>query len=365
MISIEKSNIGTTLLPKMTTTGWENINQLVTGSNNQDHTALATTNEITPNVVLGQENPNESPLESANQNQLNQESLSNPNSSIENSPTQTKTEPVDDESARRNQEVEYDSKYGTNVDYLSIYQGYNQAATYKPVTNQSTTPLGTSSAISSSSYPVSSTPLELNQAVSSHSAYTTQSTPNSSLFSHTTPSGYPDWSNWATGLDNLKSTMNTTSSSTISPYDPLSINGYQQMMTSMSNTASTGLNLNMQNPYSALYGSTADYSQGSSVHTTAGSPSAKQTSSLTSTIMAASGVASSRTTSASAARRTSQEKKRTNCTCPNCQELDRLPPAMAAVKPRHHSCHIPGCGKIYQKNFTFKSSSEMAFRRTI
>ena len=58
----------------------------------------------------------------------------------------------------------------------------------------------------------------------------------------------------------------------------------------------------------ALYGSTADYSQGSSVHTTAGSPSAKQTSSLTSTIMAASGVASSRTTSASAARRTSQEK---------------------------------------------------------
>ena len=65
--------------------------------------ALATTNEITPNVVLGQENPNESPLESANQNQLNQESLSNPNSSIENSPTQTKTEPVDDESARRNQ----------------------------------------------------------------------------------------------------------------------------------------------------------------------------------------------------------------------------------------------------------------------
>ena len=51
---------------------------------------------------MGQENPNE-PLESTNQNQLNQESLSNPNSSIENSPTQTKTEPVDDESARRNQ----------------------------------------------------------------------------------------------------------------------------------------------------------------------------------------------------------------------------------------------------------------------
>ena len=64
--------------------------------------ALATTNELTPNVVMGQENPNE-PLESTNQNQLNQESLSNPNSSIENSPTQTKTEPVDEESARRNQ----------------------------------------------------------------------------------------------------------------------------------------------------------------------------------------------------------------------------------------------------------------------
>ena len=40
MISIEKSNIGTTLLPKMTTTGWDNINQLVTGSNSQDHTGM-------------------------------------------------------------------------------------------------------------------------------------------------------------------------------------------------------------------------------------------------------------------------------------------------------------------------------------
>ena len=72
--------------------------------------ALATTNEITQNVVLGQENPNESTLETANQNQLNQESLSNPNSSIENSPTQTKTEPVDDETARRNQGIVLKSK---------------------------------------------------------------------------------------------------------------------------------------------------------------------------------------------------------------------------------------------------------------
>ena len=49
------------------------------------------------------------------------------------------------------------------------------------------------------------------------------------------------------------------------------------------------------------------------------------------------------------------QQKRTNCTCPNCQELDRLPPAMAAVKPRHHSCHIPGCGKIYQKTSHLKA----------
>ena len=64
--------------------------------------ALPTANEITPNVVLDQQNPNESSIESANQN-LNQETLSNPNSSIENSPTQAKTEPVDEENARRHQ----------------------------------------------------------------------------------------------------------------------------------------------------------------------------------------------------------------------------------------------------------------------
>ena len=28
---------------------------------------------------------------------------------------------------------------------------------------------------------------------------------------------------------------------------------------------------------------------------------------------------------------------------------------MAAVKPRHHSCHIPGCGKVYQKTSHLKA----------
>ena len=36
-------------------------------------------------------------------------------------------------------------------------------------------------------------------------------------------------------------------------------------------------------------------------------------------------------------------------------ELERLPPAMAAVKPRHHSCHIAGCGKVYQKTSHLKA----------
>lgn len=43
---------------------------------------------------------------------------------------------------------------------------------------------------------------------------------------------------------------------------------------------------------------------------------------------------------------------RTNgCECPNCQEADRLGPVVGAQlrKSGVHSCHIPGCGKVYNK----------------
>jgi len=46
---------------------------------------------------------------------------------------------------------------------------------------------------------------------------------------------------------------------------------------------------------------------------------------------------------------------RSNCTCPNCQEAERLGPAAAAFKPKVHSCHIPGCGKVYNKTSHLKA----------
>lgn len=45
-----------------------------------------------------------------------------------------------------------------------------------------------------------------------------------------------------------------------------------------------------------------------------------------------------------------------NCDCPNCQECDRLGPAGEALRKRNiHSCHIPGCGKVYNKSSHLKA----------
>ena len=47
---------------------------------------------------------------------------------------------------------------------------------------------------------------------------------------------------------------------------------------------------------------------------------------------------------------------RSNCDCPNCQEADRLGPAGEALRKRNiHSCHIPGCGKVYHKSSHLKA----------
>uniref|UniRef100_A0A8B9C9W2 Transcription factor Sp7 n=1 Tax=Anser brachyrhynchus TaxID=132585 RepID=A0A8B9C9W2_9AVES len=41
---------------------------------------------------------------------------------------------------------------------------------------------------------------------------------------------------------------------------------------------------------------------------------------------------------------------RAACDCPNCQELERLGGAGGALRKKPvHSCHIPGCGKVYGK----------------
>ena len=47
---------------------------------------------------------------------------------------------------------------------------------------------------------------------------------------------------------------------------------------------------------------------------------------------------------------------RTTCDCPNCAEADRLGPAGDALRKRNiHSCHVPGCGKVYNKSSHLKA----------
>lgn len=47
---------------------------------------------------------------------------------------------------------------------------------------------------------------------------------------------------------------------------------------------------------------------------------------------------------------------RATCDCPNCQEAERLGPAAAHLRKKAmHSCHIPGCGKVYGKTSHLKA----------
>lgn len=47
---------------------------------------------------------------------------------------------------------------------------------------------------------------------------------------------------------------------------------------------------------------------------------------------------------------------RSSCDCPNCQEASRLGPAGEHMCKRNiHSCHIPGCGKVYNKTSHLKA----------
>ena len=319
MLSVEnKSGLVPGLVPKMTTAAvpaWDNLNMVTPAviPTTQDVIGIPSSEPVLPTPVHDPEQVT---------------SLSN---STDSSPTQPKIEPLDTELEQQRQahqqRTDYlneSSKFGGSLDlYSSLYQGYAANPAFKPNTS-----------VATSVPPTTSHTMPI----------TTQAYTNPTLASnfHTNSvNGYPDWSNWATGLDSLKNSMSATSG--LTGYDQLSMTGYQQMIGSMS-TPPLGLQSMSSNPYSALY--STDYSQSLQTPTN----SKGQASSLTSTLMAASGVASTRTSSTS--RRASQ---RSNCTCPNCQELDRLPPAVAAVKPRLHSCHIPGCGKVYSKTSHLKA----------
>ncbi|GAB1602735.1 transcription factor Sp8-like [Argonauta hians] len=47
---------------------------------------------------------------------------------------------------------------------------------------------------------------------------------------------------------------------------------------------------------------------------------------------------------------------RSTCECPNCQEAERLGPAASQLRKKNiHSCHVPGCGKVYNKTSHLKA----------
>ena len=46
---------------------------------------------------------------------------------------------------------------------------------------------------------------------------------------------------------------------------------------------------------------------------------------------------------------------RSTCDCPNCQEADRLEPSGGVRKRNVHTCHVSGCGKVYNKTSHLKA----------
>ncbi|XP_069472341.1 transcription factor Sp9 isoform X2 [Ambystoma mexicanum] len=60
--------------------------------------------------------------------------------------------------------------------------------------------------------------------------------------------------------------------------------------------------------------------------------------------------------SGSSSRSARRYSGRATCDCPNCQEAERLGPAGASLRRKGlHSCHIPGCGKVYGKTSHLKA----------
>ena len=68
------------------------------------------------------------------------------------------------------------------------------------------------------------------------------------------------------------------------------------------------------------------------------------------------GPASATLTGTVNSRTTRRYTGRSTCDCPNCAEIERLGPAGAHLRKKNlHSCHIPGCGKVYNKTSHLKA----------
>ncbi|XP_039292298.1 transcription factor Sp9 isoform X2 [Nilaparvata lugens] len=72
--------------------------------------------------------------------------------------------------------------------------------------------------------------------------------------------------------------------------------------------------------------------------------------------VAASQVAASQVAASQSPRSQRRYTGRATCDCPNCQEAERLGPAGVHLRKKNiHSCHIPGCGKVYGKTSHLKA----------
>jgi len=86
------------------------------------------------------------------------------------------------------------------------------------------------------------------------------------------------------------------------------------------------------------------------------SPSAAAAAAATAAAAAAGGSPQGGSPSTPSPRSQRRYAGRATCDCPNCQEAERLGPAGVHLRKKNiHSCHIPGCGKVYGKTSHLKA----------
>ncbi|KAK3083317.1 hypothetical protein FSP39_019301 [Pinctada imbricata] len=156
------------------------------------------------------------------------------------------------------------------------------------------------------------------------------------MTSSTNPS--TPWWDVHTSANNWYSDISGTTSSIHPPLAPNYANSdYPTLSHPLGSSSSSYLPSNqhlLSESYKSMFPSQADY----------GSPSMNQFFSRP--------VLSTTPTSKSQRRLTG----RATCDCPNCQEAERLGPAAAHLRKKAvHSCHIPGCGKVYGKTSHLKA----------
>ncbi len=116
----------------------------------------------------------------------------------------------------------------------------------------------------------------------------------------------------------------------------------------------------LQDTYKSMLPSQSGFGLASSSQTAAtasvAAPSAASTSSSASTSTSTASTSATSTTSTNSPRTQRRYTGRATCDCPNCQEAERLGPAGQHLRRRNiHSCHIPGCGKVYGKTSHLKA----------